>query len=200
MVLSTLLYSSETWTPYRKQISQLDVFHKRCLRAICSFTLKDKISNAKLFTLCKISNIESFLIQSQLRWAGHVMRMDDDRIPKQLLYGQLDRGRRNVGRPWLRYKDKIKSNLQVLNIEYNNIELTAKDRRKWIEMCDRKIKAFSAFCIEKLKEARVKSKNNTEQCGAKFSHLYVCHHCGRHCKSLAGLKCHIRLSECRHEF
>ena len=60
--------------------------------------------------------LESFQLRSQLRWAGHVMRTSDDRIPKMLLFSQLSYGNRNVGRPWLRYKDKLKSNLKATNI------------------------------------------------------------------------------------
>ena len=102
VVLTTLLYGSETWTPYRTHINQLDIFHKRCLRSICGYTWQDKISNLYLFTKCGIGGIESFLMQSQLRWAGHVIRMSDDRIPKILTYSQLYHGKPNVGRPWLR--------------------------------------------------------------------------------------------------
>ena len=69
VVLTTVLYGSESWTPYREQIRQLDVFHKSCLRAICGYSLKDKISNVELFNKCQIGGIEimDFLIQSQLR-------------------------------------------------------------------------------------------------------------------------------------
>ncbi len=70
VILTTLLYSSESWTPYQSQIRQLDVFHKSCLRIISGFTLQDGVINADLFALCQIDGIETFLMQSQLRWAG----------------------------------------------------------------------------------------------------------------------------------
>lgn len=199
VVITTLLYASESWTPYRKQIEQLDVFHKRCLRTICGFTLKDRVSNAELFTLCGISGIESFLIQSQLRWAGHVVRMEDDRIPKQLMYSQLDGGNRNVGRPWLRYKDKLKANLAAVQIEGKNFELNANDRNAWKTMCNQGIKYFSTSCINKLKEDRLRTKTNANQPATLSPNPHTCDHCGLLCKSLAGLKCHLRLSECRHK-
>ena len=78
VVLTTLLYGSESWTPYRPHINQLDVFHKGCLRMIYGYTLEDKISNADLLEKCKIDGMETFLIQSQLRWVDHVIRMSDE--------------------------------------------------------------------------------------------------------------------------
>ena len=105
VVLTTLLYGSESWTPYRAHIEKLDIFHKRCLRTICGYTLEDHITNTDLFTKSGIGGIESFLIQSQLRWVGHVVRMEESRIPKILMYSQLQSGARNVGRPLLRYKE-----------------------------------------------------------------------------------------------
>lgn len=197
VVLTTLLYGSESWTPYRKHIQQLDVFHKSCLRTICGFTLKDRVSNADLFMRCGISGIESFLMQSQLRWAGHVVRMEDDRIPKQLLYSQLDSGHRNVGRPWLRYKDKLKSNLLAININLKAFEQCASDRRAWWSACHNGIKQFSASSIDKLRVDRARTKAAAQVPAVHVSNLHTCVHCGRLCKSLAGLKSHLRLSSCR---
>ena len=39
---------------------------------------------------------------------GHVHRMPIDRLPKQIMYGELTGGKRPVGRPKLRNKDVIK--------------------------------------------------------------------------------------------
>ena len=36
---------------------------------------------------------------------GHVRCVDDGRIPKYILYGELALGRRTTGHPHLRYKD-----------------------------------------------------------------------------------------------
>ena len=37
----------------------------------------------------KCCSIESILKKRQLQWAGHIVRMDDERLPKILLYGQV---------------------------------------------------------------------------------------------------------------
>lgn len=91
-ILTTLLYTSESWTPYRPHVNQLDVFHESCLLRICSYTLDDNMPNAYLLIECNIVETESSLIQSKHRWAGHNARMSDDRIAKVLRYSQLNSG------------------------------------------------------------------------------------------------------------
>lgn len=46
--------------------------------------------------------------------------MDDDRISKDMLYGDLAQGRRPTGRPHLRYKDVFKMDLKTMGIDTNS--------------------------------------------------------------------------------
>ena len=52
------------------------------------------------------------IAQKQLRWTGHVIRMNEDRLPRQILYGQLQQGHRRQGGPMKRYKDQVKATLK----------------------------------------------------------------------------------------
>jgi len=58
----------------------------------------------------------NYSFKKNLRWAGHVHRMDNSRLPKQILYSQMKEGTRGVGRPRLRFKDTVKRNLKDLKI------------------------------------------------------------------------------------
>jgi len=66
-----------------------------------------------------------------LRWSGHVCRMEDGRLPKDILYGQLPSAPRPVGRPKLRYKDVLKRALKALNINTENWEQLTLERAPW---------------------------------------------------------------------
>jgi hypothetical protein len=44
-VLSTLLYGSETWATYARQVKQLNSFHLQCLRRILHIKWQDKVTN-----------------------------------------------------------------------------------------------------------------------------------------------------------
>ena len=116
MVLSVLLYGSETWTLYKRDVRYLDRFHLQCLRRILGIQWSDKVPNADVLLRASAQGMESMLVWNQLRWVGHVCRMDDQRIPKQLLYGQLKLGKRKPGRQKLRYQDAVKINLCNLNL------------------------------------------------------------------------------------
>ena len=60
-----------------------------------------------------IEDIEILLVSSQLRWLGHVLRMEGDRPVKYLLYGEFNEG---IRRPKQGYKDKSKSALKCGNV------------------------------------------------------------------------------------
>ena len=71
------------------------------------------------------------LSQRRLRWLGHVHRMEDGRIPKDILFGELAMGRRPVGRPALRFKDVCKRDLKLTDINTGSWESLAEDRSGW---------------------------------------------------------------------
>ena len=80
------------------------------------------------------------LSQYRLRWLGHVRRMEDGRIPKDLLYGKLAEGKRNIGRPSLRFKDTCKRDMKALNIDTNEWEEITEDRYKWRSLLRKELK------------------------------------------------------------
>src|SRR2546425_1253564 len=99
VVLSNLLFGCATWTCCRRHIKQLEQFRMRHLRAILKKKWQDKISNIEVLERSRCSSIEAMIISAELRRVGHVVRMADDRLPKQLLYAELAQGKRSqIGR------------------------------------------------------------------------------------------------------
>ena len=119
-VLSSLLYGSETWTLYAGQEKRLNSFHMRCLRKILGIKWQDKIPDTEVLEKARIPSLFAILRSRRLRWLGHVSRMDNSRIPKQVLYGELCNGKRSTGRPKLRYKDQCKATMTDLSIDSEN--------------------------------------------------------------------------------
>ena len=107
MVLSVLLYGCESWSLTLKQLTRLEVFHRGCLRQILGIRKADRISDAELYARCgtkvgeevvPCENIATHWRRRVLRWLGHIGRMEDGRLPKQLLWATLPHGRRRPGR------------------------------------------------------------------------------------------------------
>ena len=131
VVISSLLYGSEAWTLYQRQVRLLEQFHMKSLRKLLNVTWKDRVPKTVMLKRTGCVSIENVLHRNRLRWVGHVIRMDDDRLPKQLLYGELSTGTRTVGGQLKRYKDCTKKILHACNISPVYLEPLAKDRQEW---------------------------------------------------------------------
>nr|VZI44885.1 unnamed protein product [Spirometra erinaceieuropaei] len=76
----------------------------------------------------RILSIYPMLRQMQLRWSGHLARMDDERPPKRLFYGDIvTAGSRRQGGQICRYKNTLKSSLKRLQINPANWGDLARD-------------------------------------------------------------------------
>ncbi|KAI8515959.1 hypothetical protein Bbelb_067720 [Branchiostoma belcheri] len=190
VVISTLLYGCETWTLYRRHIKQLEKFHMRSLRTIMNIRWQDKITNQEVLDRAQSSSIEALLLKAQLRWSGHVSRMDDSRIPRQLLYGELKLGSRRRGRPKLRYKDVLKNNLQWCGIKPSEFEAAAADRPAWRALVTKATSAFEEERRRRLEAVREKRHRTTTTTSTTE---YQCSRCGKLCASAFGLRSHQRI-------
>ena len=158
VVFSILLYSCETWTIYRRHIHSLDKFHLRCLRQITDIKWQDKIPNTKVLAHCEMTGIEAMLVQTQVRWSGHLVRMSDTRLPKAIFYSQLASGNKPCDHPVKLYKDALKKNLQLCNIDLATWETTAQDRLLWRSSCKLGVSHFEHQRISDLQLKRKKRK------------------------------------------
>nr|VZI30406.1 unnamed protein product [Spirometra erinaceieuropaei] len=114
VILPTLLYGAETWTVYTRQARRLNHFHLSCLRRILRLNWQDRIPDTEVLERTGILSIYAILKQMQLRWSGHLVRMDDERLPKRLFYGDVATGSHRQGGQIRRYKDTLKSSLKRL--------------------------------------------------------------------------------------
>ena len=99
------------------------VFEHRILRRILG-PVRDEDTgewrirhNAELRELTGLRPITSFVSAQRLRWAGHVARLPDDDVMKQVTRS-LPYGRRPPGRPRLRWEDNLRSDLTMLGVQH----------------------------------------------------------------------------------
>ena len=89
VVLTTLLYDSESWITNHHHLWLLECFHQCCLRIILNIHSSNYVSNVEVLDQVEITSIKAMLLNSQLRWAGYVFRMGGHPPPKIALYGEL---------------------------------------------------------------------------------------------------------------
>lgn len=104
-------------------------------------------------------SIEALLLKSQLRWVGHVARMEDHRLPKVVLYGELSSGHRNIVGPKKRCKDCLKKSLCACHIDQHQWSTLASNHDKWRHTIDGAVSAFERNRQAVLEEKRRKRKN-----------------------------------------
>nr|VZI00205.1 unnamed protein product [Spirometra erinaceieuropaei] len=176
VILPTLLYGAETWTVYAKQARRLNHFHLSCLRRILRLKWQDRIPDTDVLERTGILSIYAILRQIQLRWSGHLVRMDDERLPKRLFYGDVATGSRRQGGPIRRYKDTLKSSLKCLQINPTNWEELALDRPTWRRTVKTGAAIYEANRIAAAKAKREARKSQLRpvvcpvqyNCGASF--------------------------------
>ena len=193
-VLSTLLYGSESWTLYTRQEGRLNAFHLRNLRKILGITWQDRVPNKDVLARAKIPSMFALLSQRRLRWLGHVVRMQDGRIPKDILYGELATGTRQTGRPFLRFKDVCKRDLKLGNIHPADLESMAADRDTWRLT----VKSGVQLCERRREDQWEEKRQCRRQRAASVAVLgeadagFTCSKCNRICRSRIGLFSHSR--------
>ncbi|KAE9413562.1 hypothetical protein Angca_008621, partial [Angiostrongylus cantonensis] len=82
-VLSALTYASETWSLRKQDERSLSVIERsveRTMLGVSRFAqARDGMRSSDLRQRSKIKDAVLYAKQSKIRWAGHVMRMNDNR-------------------------------------------------------------------------------------------------------------------------
>ena len=189
VVVSTLLYGNETWTLYRQQFRNLEKFHMGTLQKILGITWRDKIPHTEILRRTNCVSLECLLHRGKLRWLGHVVRMPENRLPKQLLYGELAEGRRSVVGQMKRFKDHAKRTLKACHLEPKALENQAADRQEWRRATKAGLASFEADRTCWLNERRER-RHREAQLQLPGTDL-TCPECGRRCASRIGLISHL---------
>ena len=190
VILTTLLYYCETWITYQRHIKKLNHFHTTCLKKILGITWQKHIPDTKVLTLRSIYTI---LMQSQLRWASHIVHMKDHRQLKKLLYGELSQGKRSKGGQKKRFKDTLKVSMKSFTITPNCLEYLAQDRDKLREV----VKRGSKVCETRRNIAtELRRKIIKSTATSATATIIPYSHCSRRFCAQFGLSSHLRTRGC----
>ena len=140
-----------------------------------------------------MSSIFTMLRKTQLRWAGHVVRMPDERLPKRILYGELLTGARSHGGQKKRFKDTLKASLKDFAIDHNSWETTAQNRAAWRGVINKGAAAYDSRRLDTAKSKRATRKSRASSAPKTHDPTALpCPHCPRTFKAKIGLISHLR--------
>ena len=102
-------------------------FHKRWKISLVS---NDCLDNEELNDPYSSPNTVRVKKSRKMRWAGHVARMGERRGVYRVLVGKPV-GKRPLGRPWRRWEDNVKMDLQEVGCGSTDWIELAQDRDRW---------------------------------------------------------------------
>ena len=84
-----------------------DLFCKS-VQKILGFHGWNKVPHVEIRRRANVHCMEHLVMQRQLRWVGHIIRMQSNRLPRRVLYSELQLGQRAVGGQKKRFSDQLK--------------------------------------------------------------------------------------------
>ena len=107
---------------------------------MCHFTLFPSrlhhISNADLRVRTGLLALDTYITRRQLRWLGHVSRMESERLPRKMLTSWV-REKRPRGAPDFTYGRGVYKSLKYVNVGRNEWYKCAQDRFEWRNIVNR---------------------------------------------------------------
>jgi len=102
------------------------------------------------------------MLSAAIKRAGHVMRMPDGRIPKQVFCGQLAVGTRPQCGPVRRYKDSLKETMKKCGMQPSTVSIDSQDRSNWKSQCQEAVEQFEDARVTVLQQKRAVRKGEAQ--------------------------------------
>ncbi|XP_055386749.1 uncharacterized protein LOC129615538 [Condylostylus longicornis] len=133
LIRPVLTYGCEIWTLKSTDISALASFERKILRGIYGPIRSDDGSyriryNHEIENLIEKRNVIRFIKAERIGWLGHLLRMDDARVVKEV-FKSVPEGYRRRGRPRKRWIEDVEADLRSMTVvNWNNL---AKQKDQW---------------------------------------------------------------------
>lgn len=133
----TTVYGAETWSMKAGDKRKLNVFEMKCLRSMCGVTRWDRLRNEEVRRRTGVyRELGAKVEQMGLKWFGHMERMEEGRLTKQVMKAEVE-GRRPRGRPRLGWNETVKMSLSARGVSMEEARVSAQDRGAWREIVNR---------------------------------------------------------------
>ncbi|XP_060525285.1 uncharacterized protein LOC132701394 [Cylas formicarius] len=120
IIKSIVTYSSEVWPLKERTMRTLEATEMDFWRRAAGRLRTERVPNEVIRTTMKVGHTISDEIRTkQLKWYGHVQRMEEQQLPKQILTW-TPTGRRKRGRPRKSWREGIDREIQWRPMEIGN--------------------------------------------------------------------------------
>ena len=137
LIKPVLMFGAETCVLSKADELRLGVFERKILRRIYGPIFEGAIwrsrYNEELYRLYDETDLVTTIRITRLRWAGHIVRMQDNLPCKKVTLDKPEGGRR-VGRPNLGWMDGVMRDAERLGV--GNWRIKAKDRDGWRQLLE----------------------------------------------------------------
>ena len=146
-VIPVLIYGCESWEITRAMQNKLNSAENMWLRRILRVSYKDHVTNENIRQRTEQPMISDVIKKRRMKWAGHVLRMNENRNPKKI-FNYRPEGKRAAGRPKRRWRDNLEEDLRAAGITIHGktegrqrmtLEEVAKDREQWREVMEKSL-------------------------------------------------------------
>jgi len=94
-------------------------------------TWKGKVSNERVRAQTQLEKINLIVKERRLRWLGHVLRMDNNRLPRQAVHWNISNTKRKPGKPQKNWIDTIQQDSKSIGMTWEVAQQLAVIREGW---------------------------------------------------------------------
>ena len=151
-VRSAMLYESETWCLRESEMAILRRTETAMVRSMCGVKLMGRKNTEELMEMLGLKEMLDRMAKANgVRWYGHVVRREDDNIPKKAMMMEVN-GQRKRGRPKMTWKRQVEESVKKVGLKIEE----AADRMRWREGV--RAIAEGMRCIRPLSVSRKKNE------------------------------------------
>lgn len=110
-IRAVLTYGCESWSITKTLENKLNATENKWIRRILRISYKEHITNKEIRERTKQPWISDIIKMKRMKWTGHVVRMEKERLPKKI-FEYKPTGRRARGRPKRRWIDGVEEDLK----------------------------------------------------------------------------------------